>query len=67
MSNYPYTLVEFKDSPEAAGHPLHKAGHIYINGQEVLVEKGSVLLDFGDDCMTTVTLTLQPNEIRFNK
>lgn len=66
MRDYPRTIVEFKDR-EGSESPIHKLSRLYINGQEVLVAKDSIMLDFGDDCATTVTLTLQPNEIRFNK
>lgn len=67
MSDYPRTIVEFKDREGSESSPIHKVSRVHINGQEVLVERGSILLDFGENEATTVTLTLQPNEIRFNK
>lgn len=67
MSSYPYTLVELKDREGKGDSPLHEVSRVLINGSEVLVESGSIFFDFGDKTPTTVTLTLLPNEIRFNK
>lgn len=62
----PKTLVEFRDGAPAH-YPAHKAMTVWINGTEVLVEKNSLSLDFGDESATTVTLTLLPHEVRFNR
>lgn len=63
----PRTIVEFKDNPYS-GEDIypHKAMRVFINGQEVLVERDSIFLDFGDDQVTTVQLTLQPSEVHFH-
>lgn len=67
MNRRPRTIVEFKDNPYAPEdiYP-HKAMRVFINGSEVLVEKGSIDFDFGDEDITTVRLTLQAAEVHFH-
>lgn len=68
MKNHPPTVVEFIEGLEQAGHQVaHKTSEIRINGSPVLVEKGSISVQVGEMSgeVSTVTLTLQPNEIHF--
>ena len=63
-SRIPRTLVEFVD-PSGVDNVLHKAKALYINGQPVTVESGTIRLDFGSKEVTRVTLTLLPDEVHF--
>lgn len=69
MSKPPRTLVEFVDRVPEGRDPdsniAHKTQAIYINGEEVLVERDTTVLDFGDNEVTKVTLTILPTEVRF--
>ena len=57
-----HTHIIFRDNQNG---PPHVAQDLLINGQEVLVEKGSVSITFGDDQATKVTLTLIPTSVVF--
>lgn len=60
----PYTVVELVD-PSGADGVLHKVKNLHINGQPVTVEAGSTTINFGNSEITSVTLTLLPDEIHF--
>ena len=58
----PHTHIIFRDNRTG---PPHVVQDLLINGQEVLVEKDSVSITFGDDQVTKVTLTLIPTSVVF--
>ena len=63
-SHIPPTIVEFVD-PSGADGVLHKVKALHINGQPVTVKAGSIALNFGNSEITSVTLTLLPDEVHF--
>ena len=60
---FPRTHVIIRDGTE--GGPPHKARHVLINGQEVLVAEHGIDIGFGPEEATTITLKILPASIVF--
>lgn len=59
----PETDITIIDRNSAA--PPHVASGVLINGEEVMVEDGSIHLSFGQGEATRVTLTILPRTVTF--
>ena len=62
--NKDFTTVQFIDTDFG---PAHISRGIYINGSPVRVEEDSVTIETSSDGVTTVSLTLMPDEIHFER
>lgn len=62
----PRTVVELVDTHPRSDAPAHRTREVRINGQAVLVETNSLVIDYGDGEATKVMLTILPTEVRFN-
>ena len=62
--NKDFTTVQFIDTNFG---PAHISKEVYINGSCVRVEKDSVVIETSSDGVTTVSLTLLPDEIHFER
>lgn len=70
MNTGPRTIVHLLDYDGIAGNdkPLpHKVFRVLVNGQEVRLARDGVKITFGENQATEVTLTLQPDEVHFQR
>lgn len=62
----PRTVIEFVDTAPTSDPLIHKMREVHIDGVPVLVEKGGIDIEYGDDRATVVILRILATEVRFN-
>lgn len=62
----PRTIIEFIEPLDFPNETIaHKSKEIRINGVPVLVKADDIQIEYGNNVVTAVTLTLIPTEIHF--